>query len=68
MTYAIIQWGFNLHPPLVIGKQHHLAFIKLERDAFSLFASKHSHRETWQVVNTAPPPIIVIRYKGLGRF
>lgn len=37
MTCVIIQWVFNLRPILVIGRRHHLAFIKVERDALSLF-------------------------------
>lgn len=46
MTCVIIQWVFNLRPILVIGKRHHLAFIKVEGDAFSLFAWTDSGRET----------------------
>lgn len=46
MTCVIIQWVFNLRPVLVIGKRHHLAFIKVEGDAFSLFAWTDSGRET----------------------
>jgi len=46
VTCVIIQWVFNLRPILVIGKQHHLAFIKVEGDAFSLFAWTDSGRET----------------------
>lgn len=46
MTCVIIQWVFNLRPVLVIGKRHHLAFIKVEGNAFSLFAWTDSGRET----------------------
>lgn len=42
MTCVIIQWVFNLRPILVIGRRHHLAFIKVERDAISLFV------ESWR--------------------
>lgn len=52
MTCVIIQWVFNLHPILVIGKRHHLAFIKVEGDAFSLFAWTDSGRETCRAANT----------------
>lgn len=51
MTCVIIQWVFNLHPILVIGKWHHLAFIKVEGDAFSLFAWTESGRETRGAAN-----------------
>lgn len=66
MTCVIIQWVFNLRPILVIGKRHHLAFIKVEGDAFSLFAWAGSGRETRGVLTPRhTAPLQAGRAKGL---
>lgn len=65
MTCVIIQWVFNLRPILVIGKRHHLAFIKVEGDAFSLFARPGSGRETCGAA-AAPALDLAGRARGLG--
>lgn len=64
MTCVIIQWVFNLRPILVIGKRHHLAFIKAEGDAFSLFAWPGSSRETCRAAD-APALDLAGRARGL---